>query len=150
MNEIWKQSTLVFCVQCMVALVVYWVSGNVKNSFYIAAGVPILLHFFFGITNGIAAASALVSVIVGSLFGSSLNIIAFLAVVFGGIVGVSAITAATAIEARRDGETEDKLFWLWLVAMPAGIGTVTGGLVLFCRFCRSCRQALSEPPEYMR
>ncbi len=157
MFQIWKINTLVFGLQLLAGWLTYRQTGDlvaVSGAALAISTICILLTVNSRNKDGspMAAVYAAIFASIAFLFASVRNhnfatIAAFLVVVV-----AATFFALCAAYPEEDSEPREKRFWLFLAALPAGIGTVLGGLGLLYLFGRSCLSALSnpDPTEYRR
>lgn len=146
MFKLWKCSTIVFVFQVLVGGITYWLSGELRIALAAAAAfafvVFVVAAFAAPFTPALApaiafaAVVAVVAAVVAAAF-AALDLV-FAAIVSVFVAAIVSVFFAATEEKRVIGRPEEPFLCLWLAALPAGVGTVFGGLVYF--FCYRQRQ----------
>jgi hypothetical protein len=149
MYRLWKENTIVFAFQTIVACIAYVFSSNIPIVAALAAFVAFLIFVAtifdaesFNVTDvgairgaaltaAFAAVAALfaLSVVVG-VHASVTNFITIFIIAVVLIAFTVVLTIAAVWRAQKEDEVEDAFPLLFVTALPLGIGTVMGGAIL--------------------
>ena len=131
MFQLWKVSSTVLLLQAVTGLVVYEITRDAALAgvfvAFITCGVVFVAAFRVSLTVlFVALAAALATALYVMI--ATLMLSAF----FIGFAGVFIAVHGAAVEQKKQGAKEPTPF-LFLAAMPLGIGTILGGAILLAR-----------------
>ena len=121
MLKLWEWGTGVFAFQAVVGSIVYYRTGDIASVALGALGAALAAA-----TVALAAASVALAATLAIM--SAAATLAIMSAVFAALAAMSAALAAFA--AKKDGAREN-VFCLFIAALPLGVGTVFGGMILF-------------------
>lgn len=131
MLRLWKYSSAIFAVQAVVAGITYYFTGDVKNAAFAAA----FATFAFALVTSFTFAAAFIAAFAFTLAVTPASALALTLIALTLVALVFGFAILTAFEVRECGAKEPMVL-LFIAALPLGVGTIIGGVILLLRRMR--------------